>query len=221
MTITVRDLLSRRGDPLQLEPLTGELGLDRPLPDPEVASPGLALAGYTSRFMPRRLHVLGETEISYLRELDAPERQSRLEKFFAFELPCVFVTKALEVPAELLDLARVRGTPLIRSRLKTAEFYKRLKPIVEEAATAYAALARRRGLSPVQLALGYVKSRWYLGAVILAYRLPTRRQMHAVRMGGKEGGGLVAEAQVPVTKVVLVHPGDRIEKAGDEGLFAG
>ena len=31
----------------------------------------------------------------------------------------------------------------------------------------YAALARRCGLSPVQLALGYVKSRWYLGAMIL------------------------------------------------------
>ena len=133
MTLTIRDLLARKGDPLQLEPLTGELGLDRPIPDPEVASPGLALAGYTSRFMPRRLHVLGETEISYLNSLEAPERQSRLEKFFEFDLPCVFVTKGQEVPRELLDLARLRGIPLVRSRLKTAEFYRRIKPVVEEA----------------------------------------------------------------------------------------
>ena len=41
------------------------------------------------------------------------------------------------------------------------------KPIVHEAAEAYAALARRHGLSPVELALGYVRSRWYLGAVIV------------------------------------------------------
>jgi HPr kinase/phosphorylase len=133
VTLTLRDLLARRGDPLQLEPLTGELGLDRPLPDPEVASPGLALAGYTSRFMPRRLHVLGETEISYLNSLEADERRSRLEQFFSFELPAVFVTKNQEVPTTLIDLARVRGVPLIRSRLKTAEFYKRIKPIVEHA----------------------------------------------------------------------------------------
>ena len=133
MTLTIRDLLARKGDPLQLEPLTGELGLDRPIPDPEVASPGLALAGYTSRFMPRRLHVLGETEISYLNSLEAPERKSRLEKFFEFDLPCVFVTKGQEVPRELLDLARLRGIPLVRSRLKTAEFYRRIKPVVEEA----------------------------------------------------------------------------------------
>ena len=133
MTLTIRDLLARKGDPLQLEPLTGELGLDRPIPDPEVASPGLALAGYTSRFMPRRLHVLGETEISYLNSLEASERKSRLEKFFDFDLPCVFVTKGQEVPRELLDLARLRGIPLVRSRLKTAEFYRRIKPVVEEA----------------------------------------------------------------------------------------
>jgi len=133
VTITLRDLLARRGDPLQLEPLTGEIGLDRPIPDPEVASPGLALAGYTSRFMPRRLHVLGETEITYLNSLDAAERRERLTKFFEFDLPAVFVTKNQEVPEELSDLARVRGIPLLRSKLKTAEFYRRIKPIVEDA----------------------------------------------------------------------------------------
>jgi len=41
------------------------------------------------------------------------------------------------------------------------------KPIVPEAIEAYAALAQRRGLSLVQLALGYVRSRWYLGASIV------------------------------------------------------
>jgi len=41
------------------------------------------------------------------------------------------------------------------------------RPIVHEAVDAYVALARRRGLTPVQLALGYVKSRWFLGALIV------------------------------------------------------
>jgi aryl-alcohol dehydrogenase-like predicted oxidoreductase len=41
------------------------------------------------------------------------------------------------------------------------------KPMVAEAVEAYAALARRRGLSLVQLALGYVASRWFLGASII------------------------------------------------------
>jgi aryl-alcohol dehydrogenase (NADP+) len=41
------------------------------------------------------------------------------------------------------------------------------KPLVAEAVAAYAALAARRGISLVQLALGYVRSRWHLGAIIV------------------------------------------------------
>ncbi len=41
------------------------------------------------------------------------------------------------------------------------------KPIVSEAIEAYARLAKARGISLAQLALGYVKSRWYLGAAII------------------------------------------------------
>jgi aryl-alcohol dehydrogenase (NADP+) len=41
------------------------------------------------------------------------------------------------------------------------------KPMVREAIEAYAALAARRGISLVQLALGYVMSRWFLGALII------------------------------------------------------
>ena len=41
------------------------------------------------------------------------------------------------------------------------------KPMVPEAVEAYAALAKRRGLTLVQLALGYVASRWHVGASII------------------------------------------------------
>ena len=131
--LRLRDFLTRRGDPLQLESLTGEQGLDRALTDAEVASPGLALAGYTGRFAPNRIHVFGETEITYLSSLPADQRRRSLENFFAFELPVVFVTKGQEVPPELIELATERGVPVLRSRLKTAEFYRLIKPIVEDA----------------------------------------------------------------------------------------
>ena len=127
-----RDFLAA-GDALQLEPLTGELGLDRLVPDAEIASPGLALAGYHGRFMPDRLHVLGETEISYLASLAPEVRTSSLEGFFQYDLPCVFITKGMEPPEPMLDLARGRHVPVLRTRLKTAEFYKRIKPMLEDA----------------------------------------------------------------------------------------
>ena len=41
------------------------------------------------------------------------------------------------------------------------------KPMVSDAVDAYAMLAKRRGITLVQLALGYVASRWFLGASII------------------------------------------------------
>jgi len=131
--VKVRDLLERKGDPLQLETLTGDIGLDREMPTAEVSSPGLVLAGYTKRFASTRIHVLGQTEITYLASLDPEGRRRSLETFFTFDLPCVVVTKGQEVPAELLELARAKGVAVIRTKLKTSEFFRRLKPFLDEA----------------------------------------------------------------------------------------
>ncbi len=118
---------------LQLEPLTGEVGLDRLVPDADLASPGLALAGYINRFIPDRMHVLGETEITFLGSLDTATRKAALEGFFQFDLPAVFITKGLAAPEPLIELARDRHVPVLRTTLKTAEFYRRIKPIIEDA----------------------------------------------------------------------------------------
>ena len=133
MSLRPRDLLARRGDPLQLESLTGEQGLDRPLPDQEVASPGLVLAGYMDRFVPSRLHVLGETELTYLQSLDEAARKQSIETFMGHDLPIVFVTKGQDPPELLLSLARSRSIPVLRTKLKTAEFFRRIKPVLEDA----------------------------------------------------------------------------------------
>jgi aryl-alcohol dehydrogenase (NADP+) len=41
------------------------------------------------------------------------------------------------------------------------------KPLVFEACEAYLGVAERHGLTPVQLALGWLRTRWYVGAIIL------------------------------------------------------
>jgi HPr kinase/phosphorylase len=90
------------------------------------------LAGYTARFVGERVQVLGETEISYLQSLDAEQRHQRLDHYFAFPIPCVFVTKGQEFPSGLTEAACRTGVTVIRSQLKTNEFYRRLKPFLEE-----------------------------------------------------------------------------------------
>jgi len=129
--LTVGALVERLRDQLQLEQI-GDGELAREVRSQEVSSPGLALAGYVERFPAHRLQVLGETEISYLLSLGADERARVLRLFFGFHIPCVFITKAQELPHGLAELARDAGVPLVRSRLKTNEFYRRIKPVLEE-----------------------------------------------------------------------------------------
>jgi HPr kinase/phosphorylase len=130
--LTVGRMIERTHKMLQLEHLEATNGLDRVIENPDVSSPGLAVAGYVERFPAWRLQVLGETEIMYLRSLDAAVRRRHLTTFFSFAIPCVFITKNQDPPAELVELATKAGIALIKSKLKTNEFYTRLKPWLEE-----------------------------------------------------------------------------------------
>jgi len=129
--LTVGRLVDRLRDVLALEALSAE-GLDREILSANVSSPGLVLAGYVERFPARRLQVFGETEISYLTSKSDQERRQILRTFFEFPIPAVFVTKGQQPPAEMLELGAAAGVPIIRSRLKTNEFYSRIKPWLEE-----------------------------------------------------------------------------------------
>jgi HPr kinase/phosphorylase len=130
--LTVETLLRIKRDSLALELLTDERGLSRLIPGPDISSPGLVLTGFTERFPAERLQVLGETEVAFLNSLDDERRQKALEVFLSFNLPVVFLTKGQDPPESLLTLANERGTPVVRTQLKTAEFYHRMKPFLED-----------------------------------------------------------------------------------------
>ena len=129
--ITVQRLFEDRHETLQLEILTSEIGLERRILDPDLSSPGLALAGYTERFSSGRIQVFGETEIAYLGDLTSEERRDRIRGVFRFGIPVAFVTKALSVPDEFLEVAVECSVPILRSGLSTKEFYRRIKPYLD------------------------------------------------------------------------------------------
>ena len=129
-TLTVGKFLESFGETLALSDLGG-IGLDTTIPNADISSPGLALAGYVDRFVAERLQVLGETEITYLFSLTPGERSRVLGSFFGFAMPAVIVTKNQDPPEELLEAAVKSGIPLLRTTLKTAEFYRRIKPVLE------------------------------------------------------------------------------------------
>ncbi len=130
--LTVEELFSGKGEALRLELLTEHSNLKKVIEEPSISSPGLVLAGYIHRFPRGRLQVLGETEVSFLHSLDPDGLLGVLTAFFGLEMPAVIVTKGLELPSLVIEVAASTGVPVFRSALKTGELYRRLQPYLEE-----------------------------------------------------------------------------------------
>ena len=130
--LTVEHLVRLKKDRLALELLTGDLGLSRVVHGPDISSPGLVLTGYVERFPSERIQVFGETEISFLQHLAEEDRRRALEIFFSFNIPAVIITKGQEPPAPLVEIAIERRIPVILTRLRTSDFYDRIKPFLDE-----------------------------------------------------------------------------------------
>ena len=131
--LTVGALLEQTRDLLELEVLGSPDGLAREVPMPDASGPGMVLAGYTERFVHQRIQVLGETEVSYLRSLAPTDRARILGTFLAYPIPCVMVTKGLDLPDGMEAQATAAGVSILRSRLKTHEFYRRITPFLDAA----------------------------------------------------------------------------------------
>lgn len=131
MPLTVGTLVERLRDVLELEVAGSADGLAREITTGEAQSPGLILTGWTGRFLHHRLQVMGETEISFINSRPEAERRATIELFFSYPIPCVFVTKGQEVPDGMHDAAVRAGVAILRSGVKTADFYKKLNPFLE------------------------------------------------------------------------------------------
>jgi len=87
-----------------------------------VNRPGLQLAGFFDYFATDRIQVLGKVEMTYLTDyLSAGQRRDILEKFFAYPLPCVIISRNMDIPEELMEIARKHKCPVFRSNLVTTK----------------------------------------------------------------------------------------------------
>ena len=186
--LTVARLLDLLRDTLQLELVGDGAGLDRVISVNEVSSPGLVLAGFVERFPSKRMQVFGETEITYLLSLPEDRRRLVLERFFSFDVPCAVVTKRLDVPNEMRHIAAGHGVAVLRSSLKTTEFYRRVKPALDEefapSTTLHASLADVYGVGLLFVGRsGIGKSECVLDLVERGHRLVADDIVIATRRG--------------------------------------
>jgi HPr kinase/phosphorylase len=173
---------------LELELLNPGVDLDRLTHDADLTSPGLALAGHTSRVPQRRLWVFGETEMTFLATLDPATARERLSALFAFDVPGAFVSKGLPVPAYFLEVAGQFSVPVLRSAKSTKDFYRWIKPYLEVAlapsTTLHGSLADVYGIGVLFVGeSGVGKSECVLDLVERGHRLVADDLVFVTRQG--------------------------------------
>lgn len=120
--VTVQDLFADLKESLVLE-FMNEIP-EKPVivSAPDVHRPGMALMGFADNFHPRRIQILGESEMAFLATLSAEEQRVAICRVLELEPPVVFIAKDLRVPVPIRDTMTERKVPLIRSALPAVEF---------------------------------------------------------------------------------------------------
>ncbi len=86
----------------------------------DVNRPGLMFAGYEKFFDPERVEFIGLAEMSYLSEQDETTQRERLELFFSLKPPVAILTRNIDVPNAMIELAAKYEVPLLRTSEPTS-----------------------------------------------------------------------------------------------------
>src|ERR1700738_5701446 len=135
-SIKIEQLVKDRDFDLRLELLAGENGLDRRIVSSRIQKPGLALTGFTEHIHKDRLQVFGNTELSYLATLTAPEQRARMRSLFGLPISCLIVTTNLPVDDMHRREANDARVPLLRSSHLRSTFIDNVERFLQEALTA-------------------------------------------------------------------------------------
>jgi HPr kinase/phosphorylase len=120
--VTVEQFYKQHSVDLGLSLIAGAVGLKRPIREPTVNRPGLALAGFKKYFAPKRVQVIGNVESAYLRSLSVDMRESRIGQLFSYRIPCAVVCRNLPVGKLIIQTAEKRNVPLFTTGLITMKF---------------------------------------------------------------------------------------------------
>ena len=121
-TLSVARLFEDERQELQLEQLTESLASSREITLSDVHRPGMALMGFVENFLPERIQILAQTELTYLATLSPREVKEALDRLFQFTMPLIMVCKGLEIPPYLIKRANERHVPVLRTPLSTTPF---------------------------------------------------------------------------------------------------
>jgi HPr kinase/phosphorylase len=130
--LTVKELFENARDLFHFELVNGieEGPLDVTVTD--IHRPGLALTGFMQNFLNERIQILGETEILYINTRSEQEKRDAVERLVSVPIPCIIVTRNLDVPLELIERANRSRVPVLRTSMITTPFIHELTKYLDD-----------------------------------------------------------------------------------------
>ncbi len=185
--ILAEELEKERDYGLDLRLVAGEKGLQKKITDPSLNKLGLALAGFTDHIQPHRIHLLGNTELSYLKTLPPKKREETIRKICSLKISCFVVTATQSIPKSLIRESEKASIPLFKTGLGTHFFIERATKFLEQrlAATAsvHGVLVDVFGVGVLILGRsGIGKSECALDLIMKGHRLVADDMVHIKKM---------------------------------------
>ncbi len=115
-------LISRLIKDLRLELVNKWDDNGREITTSEVNRIGLPLAGYVENYGFDRVQIIGKAEWSYFSELSDELKRERARELMKKNIPCIVVTRGLEVHKELIEEAQMNNIPILRTDISTSKF---------------------------------------------------------------------------------------------------
>jgi HPr kinase/phosphorylase len=114
--LKVSDLMENSPVKMEISVLAGEDGLQsRFVTSPRIQKLGLALAGFTNYIQRGRIQIVGQSEISFLEQLESKQRIEAINNLDLKKICCILITKNLVPPTELIDIADRNKLPVLRT----------------------------------------------------------------------------------------------------------
>lgn len=130
--VSVRDFFEAFKEPLKMELVAGEDGLDNMIRERSLNRPALAMVGFFKAFAAKRIQLLGAGEMAFLREKPNDEQSRIMTEILKCKVPCLVISRNLAPSKHLCKLANQYKTPIIRSPLKSKNFTTEATLLLED-----------------------------------------------------------------------------------------
>ncbi len=131
--ITIEKFIEKSPAEIDLQVLAGADSLQlREITSPRIQKLGLALAGFAHYIHAGRVQFVGNSEISFLSQLDPKKRLQAIKNLDLEKISCILITKNLEPPIELIQVANQTNLPILRTSQISSSAIRNVTRFLEE-----------------------------------------------------------------------------------------